>query len=93
MPIVGDQPDNAARIIAKGAGIRLRSDAQAPEIRAALNRILLERQFRESARRLGGEMSGIRAEVTAADELESIAGTVVGRQPSLASLPTRLESE
>lgn len=78
MPILGDQPDNAARIVAKGAGIRLSPDAQAPEIGAALNRILAEPQFRENARRLGDAMSGIRAEVTAADELERVASSVPG---------------
>jgi UDP:flavonoid glycosyltransferase YjiC (YdhE family) len=83
IPIVGDQPDNAARIAAKGAGIRLRADAQAPEIRAALNRILLEPQFRASARRLGDTMSGVRAEATAADELEAIyrVGAAGGSSP------------
>jgi UDP:flavonoid glycosyltransferase YjiC (YdhE family) len=82
MPIVGDQPDNAARIVAKGAGIRLSPDAQVPEISIALNRILTEPQFRENARRLGDAISGVRAEVTAADELEGVASFAVERPHS-----------
>jgi UDP:flavonoid glycosyltransferase YjiC (YdhE family) len=73
MPHVGDQPDNAARITAHGAGLRLSADAPALEIRAALNRILREPQFRQRARQLGDSMSGTKAQLTAADELERVA--------------------
>jgi UDP:flavonoid glycosyltransferase YjiC (YdhE family) len=73
VPLVGDQPDNAARIVAHGAGLRVGPDASASEIRVALNRILREPTFRERARRLGEAMSGLRAEAAAADELEEVA--------------------
>jgi UDP:flavonoid glycosyltransferase YjiC (YdhE family) len=72
MPIVGDQPDNAVRIVAKGAGIRLSPDASPEEISRALTRVLTEPGFRENARRLGTQMVGDRAEQRAADELEAI---------------------
>jgi MGT family glycosyltransferase len=75
MPIVGDQPDNAVRIVAKGAGIRLSPDASPGEIGSALTRLLGEPGFRESARRLGAQMAGDRAERRAADELEAIVQT------------------
>jgi UDP:flavonoid glycosyltransferase YjiC (YdhE family) len=75
MPIVGDQPDNAVRIVAKGAGIRLSSDASPGEIGSALTRVLTEPGFRENARRLGTQMVGDRAERRAADELEAIVQT------------------
>ncbi len=75
MPFVGDQPDNAARIVAHGAGLRLPPDAPAADIRAALNAVLAGPQFREAARRLGAAMSGTRAEITAADELELVASS------------------
>ncbi len=70
LPLMFDQPDNAARIVAHGAGLRQPPDAPAVDIRAALSRILAEPHFRESAHRLGEAMSGIRAEITAADEVE-----------------------
>lgn len=73
MPLVGDQPDNAARIVAHGAGLRLPPDAPPSAIRIALMRILEEPQFRRSARRLGNVMSGEKPEVAAADELERVA--------------------
>jgi UDP:flavonoid glycosyltransferase YjiC (YdhE family) len=73
MPILGDQPDNAARIVAKGAGVRLRPEAAPAEIRAALTRVLEEPGFREAAGRLGAQMAGDKAEARAADELESLA--------------------
>ena len=73
MPIVGDQPDNAARIVAHGAGVRLSPEASPAEIRTALSRVLEEPSFREAARRVGAPMVGDRAEERAADELEALA--------------------
>lgn len=52
LPLVGDQPENAARVVARGAGLRLRSDARPQEIAAALQRLLTESRFREAARTL-----------------------------------------
>jgi UDP:flavonoid glycosyltransferase YjiC (YdhE family) len=74
LPVVADQPDNAARIAAHGAGLRLPPDAASGDIRAALARVLEEPHFREAARRLGTIMSsGPPGEVMAADELEAVA--------------------
>lgn len=73
MPVLGDQPDNAARIVGKGAGVRLSPEAPTEEIRAALTRVLAEPTFREAARRVGELMAGDRAEERAADELETVA--------------------
>lgn len=73
MPLLGDQPDNAARIVAGGAGLRLPPTATPTQIRGALAQLLDEPSFRDAARRLGAEMSGERAEERAADELEAIA--------------------
>jgi UDP:flavonoid glycosyltransferase YjiC (YdhE family) len=75
MPIVGDQPDNAVRIVAKGAGVRLSPDASPEEIERALTRVLTDPSFREGAARLGAQMVGDRAEQRAADELEGIVHT------------------
>jgi UDP:flavonoid glycosyltransferase YjiC (YdhE family) len=72
IPLIADQPDNAARIAAKGAGIWLSPDASPEHIREALNRVLSEPSFREAARRLGEQMAGDKAEESAADELEAL---------------------
>ena len=75
MPLIADQPENAARIVSRGAGVLLRPDASAADIRAALERLLTEPSFREAARKLGAPMVGDRAESRAADELEGIVQT------------------
>jgi MGT family glycosyltransferase len=49
IPLVGDQPENAARIVARGAGIRIWSEAPPAVIVAALRRLLRDPQFQQSA--------------------------------------------
>jgi len=73
IPLIADQPDNAARIAAKGVGIWLSPGASPDQIREALNRVLTEPSFREAARRLGAQVAGGKAEDSAADELEALA--------------------
>ena len=74
MPILGDQPDNAARIVAHGAGLRLPPDASAERIRAALMRVIEEPRFREGAARFAAMANAaLPGEVAAADELERVA--------------------
>jgi UDP:flavonoid glycosyltransferase YjiC (YdhE family) len=73
IPLIADQPDNAARIAAQGAGVWLSGDASPKVICTALNRVLTEPSFREAARRVGEQMSVEMAEVRAADELEALA--------------------
>jgi len=72
IPLLGDQPDNAARIVSKGAGVRLSPEASPEEIRTALKHVLDDTSFREAARRLGEPMIGDKPEERAADELESL---------------------
>jgi MGT family glycosyltransferase len=72
LPLVGDQPDNAARIAFHGAGIVLGSNASAEQIRTALTRVLSEATFRQSAQRLAVLMQRERPEDRAAIELESL---------------------
>ena len=40
VPLLGDQPDNAARVVARGAGIGISTDAPAEQISAAIRRVL-----------------------------------------------------
>jgi MGT family glycosyltransferase len=75
IPIVGDQPDNAARVAAHGAGIALEAKAAAPEIRKALHRVLTDPSFRAAAQALGSEIGAEKAEENAANELERLAAT------------------
>jgi MGT family glycosyltransferase len=53
LPNGRDQADNAARVVANGAGLRLKPDASEAEIAVAVNRLIADPQFRIAARRLG----------------------------------------
>ena len=53
VPILGDQPDNAARVVARGAGIRIPPDAPPEQIGAAIQRVLNDQKFRTAAQQLG----------------------------------------
>lgn len=56
LPVVGDQPDNAARISAHGAGIQLPADASPEQISAAIEHVLVDPKFKEAALRLKAAM-------------------------------------
>jgi len=51
-----DQLDNAARITARGAGLRLRPGASGKAIAAAVRRLLDEPAHREGAQRLAAQL-------------------------------------
>ncbi len=72
IPLAGDQPDNAARVVAHGAGIRLERDATSEQIRAAIQRVLTQPGFGESARRMAGILAKEDGAQTAAEEIESV---------------------
>jgi MGT family glycosyltransferase len=57
MPFGRDQPDNAARIVERGAGLRLGPDASAEEIAAAVGQVIAEPNFRAAARSLGARIT------------------------------------
>ena len=52
MPHGRDQGDNAARVVAAGAGVRVSRRAGEPAIRAAIGRVLAQPSYRAAARRL-----------------------------------------
>ena len=62
LPMGRDQPDNAARIVARGAGLRLAADASVESLGAAVMRLVSEPGFRQAAASWGAT---IRAEVAA----------------------------
>jgi len=73
LPMGRDQNDNAARVIARGAGIRLSPKSTAQEIAAATQTLLGEPQYRESAKSLGARIRTDFENSTAVEMLERIA--------------------
>jgi len=53
LPTGRDQPENAQRIVAAGAGLRLPRDASAQRIRRAVQRVLSDRCFSDAAAAVG----------------------------------------
>jgi UDP:flavonoid glycosyltransferase YjiC (YdhE family) len=53
MPMGRDQNDNAARVVARGAGLRLSPDASVRKIRKAIVEILQSSHYRSNAQALG----------------------------------------
>ncbi|HJZ49856.1 MAG TPA: glycosyltransferase [Roseiflexaceae bacterium] len=73
LPLGRDQPGNAARVAFHGAGIRLTAKAPVEAIRQAIQRVVIEPQFRRSAQLLGRRISQSARARTAIDELEQLA--------------------
>jgi len=57
VPILADQPDNAARVAARGAGIYIAPDASPQQIGDAIQGVLNDRKFRVAAQHLGAAMA------------------------------------
>ena len=70
LPMGRDQLDNAARVVARGAGLRLKPGAGSHAIAAAVRRLLDEPGHREGARRVGAKLRAEMQRDEAADELE-----------------------
>ena len=79
MPMGRDQNDNAARVVAHGAGLRLKAGARAPAIRRALTRLMREPAFAAGAARIGSEIRAAAQRDLAVEELEEL---VPGYSPS-----------
>jgi UDP:flavonoid glycosyltransferase YjiC (YdhE family) len=73
LPMGRDQNDVAARVVYRGAGLRLSASAKVAPIRAALERVLGEPGFRASAQKLGEAVRRDAAASTAVDELVGLA--------------------
>jgi MGT family glycosyltransferase len=75
IPLGRDQYDNAARVTARGAGLRLERDAGLDEIADAAARLLAELHFRDNARQLAAAVSrdAERACLQVISELEALA--------------------
>ena len=73
MPLGRDQPDNAARVVHAGAGIRLRKNARVSALRAAAARMIEDPRYRAAATRMATRLAAERDDNLVVDELEHIA--------------------
>jgi MGT family glycosyltransferase len=74
LPDGRDQPENAARVVHHGAGLRAGPGASAAKLRKLVERILGDPSFKRSAERLAEAFAREDGAARAADELEAIAG-------------------
>jgi MGT family glycosyltransferase len=87
-PLGRDQPDNAARVVHAGAGLRVSRKASVADLAKALGRVLDEPRFRTAARRMAATLAAERDDGLVVDELEraAIEGTALShpdpRDPS-----------
>jgi UDP:flavonoid glycosyltransferase YjiC (YdhE family) len=72
-PLGRDQPDNAARVVHAGAGLRVSKKAGVPALRDALARVLDEPRYQAAARRMAATLAAERDEDLVVDELERAA--------------------
>jgi MGT family glycosyltransferase len=72
-PLGRDQPDNAARVVYAGAGLRVSRKASVADLQKALGRVLDEPRFRTAARRMAATLAAERDEGLVVDELERTA--------------------
>lgn len=80
MPTGRDQPDNAARITHRGAGLKITKNASPSKIAAAVERVLQDPSFRDAAQRLGSRIQAETDSGTVLSELEALAAPRVPRQ-------------
>ena len=79
LPLIADQPGNAALVAAHGAGVRLDPTASPARIARAIRRALTERSFREAAGRLASYLAHEDGARNAGVELEALASANVAR--------------
>jgi UDP:flavonoid glycosyltransferase YjiC (YdhE family) len=73
LPMGRDQDDNAARVIAAGAGLRLRPSASPRRVAQAVGALLADRRFQDRAERLRRSIEVDAAGDRATHELEMLA--------------------
>jgi UDP:flavonoid glycosyltransferase YjiC (YdhE family) len=73
VPLGRDQPDNAGRVVYAGAGIRLRKNASASALRAAIGRAIEDPRYRTAARNVAARLAAERDDNIVVDELEQVA--------------------
>ena len=73
MPTGRDQPDNAARLTHRGAGLKISKKASPAKIAAAVRQVLDDPSFRTAAARLGDQLRAEADSGAALAELEALA--------------------
>jgi MGT family glycosyltransferase len=73
LPMGRDQADNAARVVARGAGLALADTATQTEIEQAVTRLLTEPHFQAAASRLGEAIAPELGSLALVKEMEAIA--------------------
>lgn len=81
LPIGRDQPDVAARVVAHGAGVRMRRGSHSEAINRAARHVLATPAYRDQARRLAAEIATENPHSAGADELERLADRAALRRP------------
>jgi MGT family glycosyltransferase len=79
LPLGRDQLDNAARVAAHGAGLRLRPKAKPQAIAKAVRRVIDDPSFADGARRIGAAIADDLREDRAVAELEELACRAAGQ--------------
>jgi MGT family glycosyltransferase len=69
-PLGRDQPDNAARVIHAGAGLRVRRTADIATLQRAIGRVLDDHRYRDAARHMAEILAAERDDELVIDELE-----------------------
>ena len=72
IPLVGDQHENAARIVARGAGIRIRSEARPDVIAAALRQLIKDPKYKRSASAVAAALTEGEGAHRAVEEIEAV---------------------
>lgn len=78
IPLIADQPGNAALVAARGAGLHLPANTSPRRIARAIERVLAEPNFRDAAGRLASRIANEDGAQNAAVELERLVRVVDG---------------
>jgi UDP:flavonoid glycosyltransferase YjiC (YdhE family) len=81
LPIGRDQPDNAARVVWRGAGVRLSPKSRPARIAAAVARVLEDEGLSSSARQLAKAIADERPAERGPGEVERLAGVEATIEP------------
>jgi UDP:flavonoid glycosyltransferase YjiC (YdhE family) len=72
-PLGRDRPDNAARVIRAGAGLRVRRTADIATLQRAIGRVLDDHRFQDAAQHMAQILAAERDDELVIDELERAA--------------------
>lgn len=78
MPTGRDQPDNAARLVARGAGVKLSRKASPAKVASAVQRVLGDPSFHSAAAELGARVRAEAGSGAALVELEALVPRTAG---------------